>query len=185
MIEQIFELLEEKVKSGDALKKALLNLKRSEKSLLADYLINEGNDAHMEKLNLENKVFINSDGASRGNPGDAGYGFIIKENDKIVYEGSGYLGKMTNNQAEYIALIKALEKAVALGYKKVELRLDSQLVVMQCLGRYKVKNEKLRPLYKKAHHLLSQFEEYELLHVPRAQNSEADRLANEGIDRVK
>ena len=92
------------------------------------------------------------------------------------------IGQTTNNQAEYRALIAALEKAIELGARQVDIRLDSELVVKQVKGRYRVKNAALRPLYLKVGELLSQLEGFTIKNVPREQNAEADRLANKALD---
>ena len=91
------------------------------------------------------------------------------------------IGRATNNQAEYRALIAALEKAIELGARQVDIRLDSELVVKQMQGRYRVKNVALRPLYLKVGELLSQLESFTISSVPREQNAEADRLANAAL----
>ncbi len=129
-------------------------------------------------------VRIFSDGASRGNPGPAGAGAII-ESERGVVEGeiSAYIGEKTNNAAEYIALILALRRANALGKRKVEIYLDSQLVVEQLLGKYRVKSQDLKPLYQEVKELLSRFESVRISHVHRAENDKADELANRAIDR--
>ena len=124
-----------------------------------------------------------TDGAARGNPGPAGAGAILKDADgAVLAEISRYLGKVTNNVAEYEALLLGLERAVELGITKIEVRADSQLMIRQLTGEYRVKNAGLRPLFEKARSLLSRFDETELTHVRREHNTEADRLANEGID---
>lgn len=129
------------------------------------------------------KLVIYTDGAARGNPGPAGIGVVIK-NDKgeVLHEISSFLGQATNNVAEYNALITALEKAVTLNAQQVELFTDSELVVKQIKGEYRVKNEGLKPLYRKAKDLIQQLGNFTITHVPREKNMEADRLANQGID---
>lgn len=129
------------------------------------------------------KLVIYTDGAARGNPGPAGIGVVIK-NDKgeVLQEISSFLGQATNNVAEYTALITALEKAVALNAREVQVFTDSELVVKQIKGEYRVKNEGLKPLYQKAKKLIGQLDGFTITHVPRDKNSEADRLANRGID---
>jgi ribonuclease HI len=89
----------------------------------------------------------------------------------------------TNNVAEYVALVLALEEAEGLGASEVELRLDSQLIVEQLLGRYRVRDQKLMPLYREAMDRLASFERWGVRHVPRAENAAADALANEALDR--
>ncbi|HEY33250.1 MAG TPA: ribonuclease HI family protein [Dehalococcoidia bacterium] len=130
------------------------------------------------------RVIINADGASRHNPGPAAIGATIKdEQGRLLASISRRIGRATNNQAEYQALIDALEKAVGLGARQVDIRLDSELVVRQMQGRYRVKNAALRPLYLRVGELLSQFEGSTITNVPREQNAEADRLANKALRR--
>jgi len=129
-----------------------------------------------------NKVIIHSDGASRHNPGPAAIGATIKDEDgKQLATISQCIGRATNNQAEYRALIAGLEKAVSLSARQVELVMDSELVVKQVSGRYRVKCQGLKPLYERVQQLLSRFEGYRIRHVPRERNREADRLANQAL----
>lgn len=130
------------------------------------------------------KLIIHSDGGARGNPGPAGIGAIIhNEEGKVVAEISQYLGEATNNQAEYKALIAGLEQAVALGADNVDCFLDSELAVKQINREYKVKNKELAPLFLNVCNLLTRFKNYRFIHVPREMNKEADHLANEAMDR--
>lgn len=127
-------------------------------------------------------VTIYTDGASRGNPGPAAYAYVIKRPDARDIEAKGRLDATTNNVAEYTALIKALEHAQNLGARNLDVRTDSELMVKQVEGSYRVKNEGLRPLYERALDLIDQFDSFSLRHVPRAQNARADRLCNEALD---
>jgi ribonuclease HI len=123
------------------------------------------------------------DGAARGNPGDAGCGAAIcDENGNVVKELSRYLGRATNNVAEYEGLLMGLEALIELGRKNIRVQSDSQLLVRQLNGQYRVKDEKLKVLYQRAVTLLRHFESYRILHVYRELNKVADRLANRGID---
>jgi ribonuclease HI len=125
-----------------------------------------------------------SDGASRGNPGPASYGaLVIDPGGEVVHEASEPLGITTNNIAEYRGLIAALEAALALGARRVEARMDSELLVRQAIGRYRAKNPGLIPLHNRVLNLRGQFDEVVFKHVPRAQNKEADALANQALDR--
>ncbi len=134
-----------------------------------------------QKREGEYVIFV--DGASRGNPGLAGAGAIIRDPDGEVAGKLGrYLGMGTNNMAEYEALILALEEAQSLGCASVSVFADSELVVKQIKGVYKVKNEGLKGLYAIAIKLIDQFSSFKITHIPREQNHEADRLANEAID---
>jgi ribonuclease HI len=130
-------------------------------------------------------VVAYADGASRGNPGPSSYGVVVFDADgKELHRSSRALGHGTNNQAEYQGAIAALEAALGLGARDVELRMDSELVVRQLSGRYKVRNPKLARLYKRILDLRSRFDRVALVHVPRAQNAVADALANEALDQV-
>ena len=131
------------------------------------------------------RVIINADGASRHNPGPAAIGATIKdEQGRLLASISRRIGRATNNQAEYQALIAALEKAIAIGARRIDIRLDSELVVKQMKGRYRVKNAALRPLYLRVGELLSQLEGFTIASVPREQNAEADRLANKALGNI-
>ena len=123
------------------------------------------------------------DGAARGNPGHAGCGAVIYDDSgALVKELSRYLGHTTNNVAEYEALLMGLEALAQLGGKNIRVQSDSELMVRQLNGQYRVKNEKLQALHDKARALLRQFDSYRILHVRREANKLADRLANKGID---
>jgi ribonuclease HI len=123
------------------------------------------------------------DGASRGNPGQAGCGAAIcDENGAVVKELSRHLGHATNNVAEYEALLMGLEALLQLGRKDIIVQSESELLVRQLNGQYRVKDEKLKVLFQRAMTLLRQFDSYRILHVRREMNKLADRLANQGID---
>jgi ribonuclease HI len=130
---------------------------------------------------------IHTDGASRGNPGDAAYAYVIARDDETLIEEAGCLGEMTNNQAEYTALVKALEHALELGPEnRVLVHSDSELMVNQMNGVYKVKNPDLRPLYEEARNLVKQFKRpVTIRHVRRGQNTRADELCNEALDGLR
>lgn len=131
------------------------------------------------------KLISFSDGGARGNPGPAGVGAVLyNEKNEIIEELSRYLGETTNNQAEYQALIMALEKAQALGATEMECYLDSELVVKQLNREYKVKNQDLAPLFLKVHNISLAFKKISFHHVPREKNSVADGLANQAMDRM-
>jgi ribonuclease HI len=125
---------------------------------------------------------IYTDGASRNNPGDAGAGIYILQDGKPVDRIARYLGTQTNNIAEYSAAIIGLEHALKLGASSVRLHADSELMVKQLNGQYKVKNEGLKPLYQKAKELIARIGRVEVKYIPREQNKEADALANKAID---
>jgi len=124
-----------------------------------------------------------TDGASRGNPGQAGAGAVLfADNGEELVAKSVYLGTCTNNVAEYKALLIGLEEASRLGCSELAIALDSELIVRQIQGRYKVKNETLATLFTEVREYLAGFGKWTIIHVPRAQNSRADELANKGID---
>jgi ribonuclease HI len=130
------------------------------------------------------KIIIHSDGGARGNPGPAGIGAILNlEDGTILAEISLYLGETTNNQAEYRALIAGLEKAKELKAEEVDCYLDSELVVKQLNREYKVKNAELAPLFLQIHNLSLSFKKIKFIHIRRELNKEADRLANEAMDK--
>ena len=129
---------------------------------------------------------INVDGASRGNPGEAGAGAVIVDPEgHTVKKLKKYLGKATNNVAEYNAILIALESARDLGLNSIRILADSELMVKQLNGVYRVKSEDLRPLYDRAVELIKSFKDCKVAHVYREDNSTADALANEAIDTRK
>lgn len=126
---------------------------------------------------------VHIDGASRGNPGEAAFGVhVASPEGTVVAELYGYLGRATNNVAEYQALIHALRYALERGARQVRLFSDSELVVRQMTGAYKVKHPDMVPLHREASRLLSQIRDATLTHVRREQNRDADRLANRALD---
>lgn len=127
-------------------------------------------------------LIIYTDGASRNNPGEAGAGVFIMQDDEPVARIARYLGTATNNVAEYTAAIIGLEHAVKLEVTRVKLFADSELLVKQLNGQYRVKNEGLKPLYNRAKELIAKIGSVEVQYIPRAQNREADALANKAID---
>ncbi len=128
-------------------------------------------------------LHIHIDGASRGNPGEAGFGIHVARPDGTgIAELYGFLGRATNNVAEYQALLHALRYALARGAPRVRIFSDSELVVRQIAGAYRVKHPGLLALFREAQDLLRRFEDARVAHVPREQNREADRLANRALD---
>lgn len=129
----------------------------------------------------EAKLF--TDGGSRGNPGPAATGVIILDmEDNVVKKSSKYLGETTNNQAEYQALLEGLGLALELGVKKLEVYMDSELIVKQINGIYKIKNVDLKPHYDEIKKLAERFERVSFTHVPRAMNKLADEMVNKCLD---
>ena len=124
-----------------------------------------------------------TDGAARGNPGLAGAGAVIlDEKGRVLARLGRFLGKQTNNVAEYQGLLLGLRRARQMGAREVEVRADSQLLIRQLQGKYAVKNEVLKRLHEEALALLRSFERYELTHIPREQNTLADEMSNRAID---
>jgi ribonuclease HI len=129
------------------------------------------------------RVTVNVDGGARGNPGPAGIGVVLRNGDGSVLEEVGEtIGEATNNVAEYRALLRGIELAAGRGAEEVELIGDSELVVRQVEGRYKVKNAGMKKLHEEVRRALQDFESWSIRHVRRAENADADRLVNEALD---
>jgi ribonuclease HI len=128
----------------------------------------------------------NIDGGSRGNPGPAAYGVIIRDGrGEIVAKLKKYIGRMTNNVAEYYGLIAAMDYAQSHAIRALRIESDSELLVKQMRGQYKVKSEDLRPLFERAQKMSKAFDSFRIEHVYREQNREADALANEALDETE
>lgn len=132
----------------------------------------------------ENKwLHVYSDGAARGNPGPAGAGGQVRDQDgKLLVEISDFLGETTNNVAEYLALIRILGASADLGYRRLKIHTDSELLAQQLTGGFKVKSKALRPLLGKLKLILAGYRYVEVEHIPREKNYECDALANRAID---
>ncbi|HWM64038.1 MAG TPA: ribonuclease HI family protein [Solirubrobacterales bacterium] len=129
------------------------------------------------------KLIVNVDGGARGNPGPAAIGAVVQAPDGEVLEERGErIGKATNNVAEYRALLLGIERAAALGASEVELVGDSELIVRQVEGKYKVKDATMRELHARVKRALGDFDRWSIRHVRREQNAEADRLVNQVLD---
>jgi ribonuclease HI len=129
------------------------------------------------------KLTVNVDGGARGNPGPAAIGAVVRNGDgKILEERGERIGRATNNVAEYRALLLGIERAAELGANEVELVGDSELIVRQVKGEYKVKDAALRELHGQVKEALEAFERWSIRHVRRADNAEADRLVNQVLD---
>lgn len=128
------------------------------------------------------KWTLYSDGASRGNPGRAGAGALLVDEKGEEIKLVRYLGTKTNNQAEYAALILGLEILKEKKAREVEIRADSELMIKQLKGEYRVKNPGLLPYYRQAQELVKNFEKVNFRHIPREENYKADKLANKAID---
>ncbi len=127
------------------------------------------------------KIYVDS--AARGNPGKAGIGLIVLGSDgKVIKKMTEYIGQTTNNVAEYTGLIYALQEALIMRVRKVTVLTDSELVVKQVSGEYRVKDENLKRLRKQVDHLSKGFDELNILFIRREENKDADRLANQAIE---
>lgn len=132
---------------------------------------------------MDSKLVVNVDGGARGNPGPAAIAAVVQDAEGAVLEERGErIGSATNNVAEYRALLLGIERAAALGASEVELVGDSELIVRQVKGEYKVKDATLRNLHAEVKRALALFERWSIRHVRREQNAEADRLVNEALD---
>lgn len=128
------------------------------------------------------EIVLHTDGASRGNPGPAGIGVVLSLPDGTELLAWGQaIGTTTNNVAEYQAMIAGLRKALELGATAVHLRADSELVIRQVNGRYKVKNARMKPLHAQVMELLGKLREWDAVHIPREQNARADELAGGAV----
>ncbi len=136
----------------------------------------------MTEFDPEKNVLAFADGGSRGNPGPAAYGALLQQEGRTFVEINEYLGNTTNNVAEWTGLLKILEKASELGVKDIEVRMDSELVVKQVLGQYRVKHPGLIPIAEKVSSLKKRFPKFKITHVRREYNKDADRLANQALD---
>lgn len=156
-------------------------LNRGVKNIL---LINNLTEITIEEITEEDTVTINIDGASKGNPGPSSIGILFQINNETVKEISEYIGEHTNNFAEYTALIRALEICLESGFYNIEVKSDSELVVKQINKVYKVKDPDIKDLYDKASVLINKLSTFKIVHVPREENSKADKLANQGLNTV-
>lgn len=131
------------------------------------------------------RVVLNTDGASRGNPGLAGAGWVISSPEgDVLTQGGAFLGRRTNNEAEYEAVIRGLERALELGAEEVALRSDSELLIKQINGEYQVRNDRIATLHSRVREMMRRLKRVDARHVRREQNSTADAMANEAIDRA-
>ncbi len=129
------------------------------------------------------KLFLYTDGGSRGNPGPAGIGVLILDGaKKKIKDSYKYIGETTNNIAEYSALIHGLEEALSLKADEVVINMDSELIAKQLNGEYRVKDSDIKPLFEKALGILRQFKSFEIKQIDRSKNKEADKLVNKAIN---
>ena len=132
----------------------------------------------------EGWISAHCDGGARGNPGPSGFGALIQDADgRVLAELSEFLGIQTNNYAEYSGLLASLDFALREGYRRLKVISDSELMVKQIQGKYQVKSPGLRPLFEQAKKKIGQLEKFEIVHALRHKNKDADRLANEAMDR--
>ena len=132
---------------------------------------------------MSKELVIYTDGGARGNPGPAAIGFVIYEGNKIIQQKGEYIGKATNNFAEYMAVVKALEEAKRLNPEVIHFYLDSNLVVQQLNQKYKIKNEDLGKLFIKIWNTRQSFKKVTFSHIERSKNKLADKLVNQALDR--
>ena len=128
------------------------------------------------------RLTVNVDGGARGNPGPAAIGVVLRGDGEVLEEVGETIGEATNNVAEYRALLRGIELAAAHGASELELIGDSELVVRQVEGRYKVKNAGMKELHKEVVRALREFDSWKIRHVRRAENADADRLVNQALD---
>ncbi|HVD40323.1 MAG TPA: ribonuclease HI family protein [Solirubrobacterales bacterium] len=128
------------------------------------------------------RVTVNVDGGARGNPGPAAIGVVVRGDGEVLEEVGETIGEATNNVAEYRALLRGIELAATHGASEVELIGDSELVVRQVEGRYKVKNAGMKELHEEVKRALGGFDSWSIRHVRRAENADADRLVNQALD---
>ena len=135
---------------------------------------------------VDAEALVYTDGASRGNPGLCAYAFLIIRGDEVVARRSEYLGRCTNNEAEYIAVAKAMEEALRLGFKRIRVHSDSRLVISQLTGRWRVKDPRMLALSSRIKELTSKFEAVEFVNVPRENPfiRVADHMCNRTLDEV-
>jgi ribonuclease HI len=131
---------------------------------------------------MADKIIIFTDGACRGNPGEAGIGIVILKQGKTIKEISEYIGKATNNIAEYAALLRGLKESAILNAKHVEAYSDSELLVKQINGEYQIKNQGLKPIFRHIQSQINNLSSFSIKHIPRERNAAADKLANQAID---
>lgn len=166
------------IEKNGFISKLAIDTNRSEseiKSFISDKI-------HKIEKEMSNAIIVYTDGASRSNPGHAGIGVHFIFPDGKTKNIKQYIGKKTNNEAEYLAVITALQTADKQNWKNIHIFADSQLIVKQINGEYKVKNANLIPLYNKAKSLICTLSNFKISYIPRTKNKTADALANQAID---
>jgi ribonuclease HI len=143
-----------------------------------------GNVDRLEKVltDAEGEITVAFDGASRGNPGRSAAAYILYDDDGLVKRDAEVIGEATNNEAEYVALLRGVAEARDMGFDEVEAVGDSELVVRQIDGDWKCRAKNLQPLYEEIEEIIEEFDSFEIRHVPREENAGADELANAALD---
>lgn len=131
---------------------------------------------------MNKKIEVFTDGGSRGNPGISAFAYVVLEDGNEIYSGSGFLGISTNNKAEYTGLLEGLKHVLHKNFKQVTFYSDSELMVKQIKGEYKVKDEDLKNFHRDCKDLISKLENFEIIHVRREKNKKADLLVNKVLD---
>jgi len=132
------------------------------------------------------RLIIYTDGGSRGNPGPGALGVVIEdESGHSITQISRRIGETTNNRAEYLAIIAGLDEAARLGAVDVEVRSDSELLVKQISGQYRVRHPELKPLFEQVHYLIGRFQSFRIVHIPRGRNKAAHALSHSALRRAK
>jgi ribonuclease HI len=151
-----------------------------------DGVVLRGNEERLRRILADEgdggKATVAFDGASRGNPGPSAAAYVVNDEDGVVKREGEVIGEATNNEAEYVALLRGLVKARELGYSAVEALGDSELVVEQVSGEWRCRADNLKPLCEEVLEVTGSFEEFEIRHVPREENTAADELANAALD---
>jgi len=153
-----------------------------------DGVVLHGNEERLKRILTDGgdngvKATVSFDGASRGNPGRSAVAYVVSDGDGVVRRENAVIGEATNNEAEYVALLRGLVEARELGYSVVEAVGDSELVVKQVGGEWRCRAKNLKPLHDEVNEIIEDFDGFEIRHVPREENSEADELANAALDR--
>ena len=185
MVHYLAHHLKSNMSISPALQKALDKaMPKAEQGRFVEDAIKKGLAEHKRIHSKTVELFV--DGGSRGNPGPSGGGFAVYVGGKEVLRGSEFYGHQTNNQAEYLALRTALRETYSKYPESALLcHMDSQLVVEQMNGNYKVKNANLRPLFTEVQRIVGQFPSFQIKHIAREKNTVADEMANEAMDREK
>jgi len=186
-IEEILRSLQKKIREGAEASAFFSSLTPEERSLFIRWLSQKPAKAqNVRKTGTddpgEGEAVAFCDGASRGNPGEAGYGYMILYPDGKKEEGWGYIGTATNNVAEYYGILAVMRRLSEEGIRRALIHMDSELVVRQLNGEYRVKSPGLKELYREVCTLMEMFDTLRVRHLPRRENAVADSLANKALD---